>query len=243
MMAGSASRSGPAPGSVPDRPDGTWLWLQSFTHWIGTWCFFVGYRLRVRRREHIPRSGALVVVANHAAMVDGPLLYGLLGRRSTFLIKQEMFRGPLRWLLPRLGQIAVRRGSGDRAPLHTALGVLRGGGAVVVFPEGTRGEGDVNNAHHGATWLARAGAATLLPVAIRGTRRPAGARRRFRPRVDVLVGEPFNVPTGKGRAALAASTDDMRARLAALVTELDEMRGADHHRSARKEPDEQSRDR
>lgn len=233
-MVDSASRSGPGagPGSASDRPDGTWLWLQSFTHWIGTWCFFVGYRLRVRGREHIPRSGPLVVVANHAAMVDGPLLYGLLGRRSTFLIKQEMFHGPLGWLLPRLGQIAVRRGSGDRAPLHTALGVLRGGGAVVVFPEGTRGEGDVTNAHHGATWLARAGAATLLPVAIRGTRRPAGwGRRRFRPRVDVLVGEPFSAPVGKGRAALAAATDDMRARLAALVTELDDMRGADQART------------
>lgn len=226
-MATSVSGPGSKPGSASDRPEGTWLWLQRFTHWIGTWCFFVGYRLRVRHREHIPRSGALVVVANHAAMVDGPLLYGLLGRRSTFLIKQEMFHGPMGWLLPRLGQIAVRRGSGDRAPLHNALGVLRGGGAVVVFPEGTRGEGDVASAHHGATWLARAGGATLLPVAIRGTRRPAGSGRRFRPRVDVLVGEPFSAPSGKGRAALAAATDEMRARLAALVTELDDIRGAD----------------
>ncbi|HEX2299508.1 MAG TPA: lysophospholipid acyltransferase family protein [Pseudonocardiaceae bacterium] len=211
-----------------DVPDGTWLWLQGFTRWIGTWCFFVGYRLRVWHRERIPRSGPIVIVANHAAMVDGPLLYGLLGRRSTFLIKQEMFHGPLSWLLPRLGQLAVRRGSGDRAPLHRALNVLRAGGAVVVFPEGTRGEGDVNTAHHGATWLARAGSATLVPVAIRGTRRPAGrSRRRFRPRVDVLVGEPFEAPSAKGRAALAAATDDMRARLAALVTELDEIRGGE----------------
>lgn len=214
--------------TTSSAPEGTWLWLQGFTRWIGTWCFFVGYRLRVRHRERIPRSGPVVVVANHAAMVDGPLLYGLLGRRSTFLIKQEMFHGPMSWLLPRLGQLAVRRGSGDRAPLHTALGVLRAGGAVVVFPEGTRGEGDVNTAHHGAGWLARAGAATLVPVAIRGTRRPAGrSGRRFRPRVDVLVGEPFGVPSGQGRAALAAATDDMRTRLAALVTELDDIRSGD----------------
>jgi 1-acyl-sn-glycerol-3-phosphate acyltransferase len=211
-------------GTASGFPEGTWPWLQGFTRWIGTWCFFVGYRLQVRHRERIPRSGPLVVVANHAAMVDGPLLYGLLGRRSTFLIKQEMFHGPMGWLLPRLGQLAVRRGSGDRAPLHTALGVLRSGGVVVVFPEGTRGEGDVTTAHHGATWLARAGAAALLPVAIRGTRRPAGRGRRFRPRVDVLVGEPFSTPSGKGRAALAAATDEMRARLAALVTELDDIR-------------------
>jgi 1-acyl-sn-glycerol-3-phosphate acyltransferase len=67
-----------------------------------------------------------VVVANHSAMVDGPLLYGLLGRRSSFLIKQEMFRGPLGWILPRIGQLAVRRGEVDRAPLLTAVRLLRG---------------------------------------------------------------------------------------------------------------------
>jgi 1-acyl-sn-glycerol-3-phosphate acyltransferase len=97
---------------------------------------------------------------------------------------------------------------------------------VVVFPEGTRGEGNVAEAHHGAAWLAQAAGATMLPVAIRGTRRPEGRHRRFRPRVDVLVGEPFAVPPGKGRSAVAATTGEMRDRLAALVTELDGIRSA-----------------
>jgi 1-acyl-sn-glycerol-3-phosphate acyltransferase len=198
--------------------------LQGITVWIGTWCFFVGYRLRVWHRERIPTTGPVVVVANHSAMVDGPLLYGLLGRSSSFLIKQEMFRGPLGWILPRIGQLAVHRGEVDRAPLLTAVRLLRHGGVVVVFPEGTRGEGDVANAQQGAAWLARTGGARILPVAIRGTRRPPGSNRRFRPGVDVLVGEPFAVPTGKGRAALVAATNDMRDRLAALVIELDGIR-------------------
>lgn len=206
-------------------PDGTLLWLQGFTRWIGTWCFFVGYRLRVHHRDRIPTSGPVVVVANHSAIVDGPLLYGLLGRRSSFLIKQEMFHGPLGWILPRIGQLAVRRGEADRAPLLTAVRLLRHGGVVVVFPEGTRGAGDVANAHQGAVWLARAGGASLLPVAIRGTRRPSRSNRRFRPQVDVLVGEPFAVPPGRGRAALVTATNDMRDRLVALVAELDRIRG------------------
>ncbi|MGH3888507.1 MAG: lysophospholipid acyltransferase family protein [Pseudonocardiaceae bacterium] len=209
---------------MPEAPDGTWLWLQGFTRWIGTWCFFVGYRLRVRHRERIPTSGGVVVVANHSAMVDGPLLYGLLGRRCSFLIKQEMFRGPLGWILLRIGQLAVRRGEADRAPLLTAVRLLRHGGVVVVFPEGTRGAGDVDNAHLGAVWLARTGGARLLPVAIRGTRRPPRSNRRFRPQVDVLIGESFVVPPGRGRAALVAATDDMRNRLVALVAALDRIR-------------------
>jgi 1-acyl-sn-glycerol-3-phosphate acyltransferase len=205
-------------------PQGTWLWLQSFTRWIGTWCFYVGYRLRIWHRERVPATGPVVVVANHSAMVDGPLLYGLLGRRTAFLIKEEMFRGLLGWVLPRIGQLPVRRGEADRAPLLTAVRLLRHDGVVVVFPEGTRGDGEVRDAQQGAAWLARAGGATMLPVAIRGTRRPAGSHRRFRPRVDVLVGEPFAVPPGKGRAVLVRATNEVRNRLAALVTELDAIR-------------------
>jgi 1-acyl-sn-glycerol-3-phosphate acyltransferase len=218
--------SGLLPEELPqgELPPGTWPSLQGFTRWIGTWCFYVGYRLRVRHRERIPTTGPVVVVANHSAIVDGPLLYGLLGRHSSFLIKQEMFRGPLGWILPRIGQLAVRRGEVDRAPLLTAVRLLRHGGMVVVFPEGTRGTGDVADAQQGAAWLARTGGARMLPVAIRGTRRPTGSNRRFRPSVDVLVGEPFAVPPAKGRAALTAGTNEIRNRLAALVTELDAIR-------------------
>jgi 1-acyl-sn-glycerol-3-phosphate acyltransferase len=207
-----------------DVPESTWLWLQSFTRWIGSWCFYLGYRLRMWHAERIPATGSVVVVANHSAMADGPVLYGLLGRRTTFLIKEEMFQGPLGWMLPRIGQLSIRRGEADRAPLLTAVQLLRHGG-VVVFPEGTRGDGEVRDAHQGAAWLARVGGATMLPVAIRGTHRPTGSSRRFRPRVDVLVGEPFAVPPGKGRAALITATNEMRYRLAALVSELDAIRG------------------
>jgi 1-acyl-sn-glycerol-3-phosphate acyltransferase len=210
---------------TPDVPEGTWLWLRDLTRWIGTWCFFVSYRLHVRYRNRMPASGPVVVVANHSAIVDGPLLYGVLGRPTSFLIKQEMFRGPLGWMLPRIGQLAVRRGEVDRAPLLTAVRLLRHGGVVVVFPEGTRGEGDVDNAHQGAVWLARTGGARLLPVVIRGTRRPPRSNWRFRPRVDVLFGEPVAVPPSRGRAALVAATNEMRDRLVTLVAELDRIRG------------------
>jgi 1-acyl-sn-glycerol-3-phosphate acyltransferase len=208
-----------------DVPESTWLWLQGFTRWIGSWCFYLGYRLWTWHAERIPATGSVVVVANHSAMADGPLLYGLLGRRTTFLIKEEMFQGSLGWMLRRIGQLSIRRGEADRAPLLTAVQLLRHGGVVVVFPEGTRGDGEVRDAHQGAAWLARAGGATMLPVAIRGTRRPTGSSRRFRPRVDVLVGEPFAIPPSKGRTALVTATNEMRHRLAALVSELDVIRG------------------
>lgn len=210
--------------TAPDLPPGSRPRLHDLARWIGTWCFRPVLRVHVHHRERIPASGAAVLVANHSAFVDGPLLFGLLGRRCAFLVKREMFRGPYAPLLAMIGQIPVRRGAPDRAALAAAVAVLRGGGLVGVFPEGTRGTGDVAAVQQGAAWLARAGGAVVLPVVCRGTRRPDGATRRFRPRVDVLVGEPLPAPAGSGRTELAAASETIRAALAGLVRELDERR-------------------
>jgi 1-acyl-sn-glycerol-3-phosphate acyltransferase len=210
--------------SSADLPPEAWPWLHDRGRWLASWLFLPFYRVHVHHRERIPARGAVVVVANHSAFVDGPLLFGLLGRRAVFWVKQEMFTGVAGWGLRRIGQLSVRRGSPDRRPLTAALEVLRGGGVVGVFPEGTRGSGEVAAAEHGAAWLARTSGATVLPVVARGTRRPEGSGRRWRPRVDVVVGEPLTIPAGGGRAGLAAATETLRTELAGMVRELDELR-------------------
>jgi 1-acyl-sn-glycerol-3-phosphate acyltransferase len=207
--------------SSPDLPPGAWPWLHDLGRWVGSWLFVPFYRVRVHHRERIPARGPVVVVANHSAFVDGPLLFGLLGRRAVFWVKQEMFSGVVGWGLLRIGQLPVRRGEADRRPLMAAIGVLRGDGLVGVFPEGTRGTGEVAAAEHGAAWLARTSGARVVS---RGTRRPAGSARRWRPRVDVVVGEPLTVPAGGGRAGLTAATETLRAELAGMVHELDNLR-------------------
>ncbi|MFD7653997.1 lysophospholipid acyltransferase family protein [Actinosynnema sp. NPDC059797] len=206
-------------------PDGALPRLHDLGRWIARGPFRTPFRVRVRGAERVPRTGPLVVVANHSSMVDGPILFGVVPRRVVFLIKQEMFKGVAGTLLRWIGQLPVRRGEPDRAPLLAAQGVLRDGGAVGVFPEGTRGAGDVAEAQRGAAWLARSTGAVVVPIACRGTLRPPGTRRRFRPVVDVLVGEPFELPADKGRQALVKATEQVRDRLATLVAELDSLRG------------------
>jgi 1-acyl-sn-glycerol-3-phosphate acyltransferase len=210
--------------SSPELPPGAWPWMHDLGRWLGSWMFLPFYRLHVHHGERIPARGPVVVVANHSAFVDGPLLFGLLGRRAVFWVKQEMFTGVAGWGLRRIGQLPVRRGAADRRPLTAAIAVLRGGGLVGVFPEGTRGRGDVAAAEHGAAWLARTSGAAVLPVVARGTRRPDGSGRRWRPRVDIVVGEPLTIPAGGGRAGLAAATETVRAELATMVRELDDIR-------------------
>lgn len=184
-----------------------------------------GFRVRVHGADRVPRAGPVVLVANHSTFAEPQLIFGMLPRRSVFWVKEELFRGAAGWLLRRIGQIPVRRGEPDRLPLLTAVRLLRAGGVVGVFPEGTRGAGDVDTAERGAAWLVRASGATVLPVATRGTLRPPDARRRFRPVVDVLVGEPFTINVGKGTKGLEEATERLRSELAALVRTLDDWRG------------------
>ena len=180
------------------------------------------YRVRLHQADRIPATGPVVVVANHQHLMDGAVLFGCLPRRVSFLVKAEAVKGPLGWLLTNVGQYSLIRDKPDREPMLQALAQLKAGGAIGIFPEGTRGAGNVESVFAGAGWLAARAGAPVVPVAIRGTARPADARRRrFRPPVTALVGQPFTVPEGGGRTAVGEATEAIRVNLAALVRELD----------------------
>ncbi|MFF5992560.1 lysophospholipid acyltransferase family protein [Prauserella flavalba] len=204
-------------------PQGATPWLHDVGRVIARYLYRPAYRIRVHGAARVPRTGPVVLVANHSSMIEPQLIFGMLPRRSVFLVKEEMFSGPAGWGLRRIGQVPVKRGVPDREALRTATEVLRDGGLIGVFPEGTRGAGDVAQAQQGAAWLVRMSGAVVVPVAVRGTLNP-GNRRRFRPSVDVLVGEPFTVDVGRGRTALAEGTERIRGTLAALVEKLDRQR-------------------
>ncbi|WP_240615668.1 lysophospholipid acyltransferase family protein [Nakamurella deserti] len=191
---------------------------------IGIVTKLVSYRMRISGAERIPPTGPVLFVVNHSSGLDGPVLFGALPRRVSFLVKAEMFHGPVGWVLTNVGQYGLHRDVPDRAPLLNALAQLQGGGAIGIFPEGTRGAGGVESVFNGAGWLACRSGAQIVPIAMRGTHRPTGSGRRFRPRVDVLIGDPFTVPPGVGRTAVTAATDRIRVTLKELVTALDDSR-------------------
>ncbi|ROP45615.1 lysophospholipid acyltransferase family protein [Pseudokineococcus lusitanus] len=168
--------------------------------------------------EHVPAEGPVLLASNHLGFLDGPLLMGMAPRGTHFLVKKEMFRGWLGAVLRGCGQIPVDR-TGDRGALVTAVQVLRRGGSVGVFPEGTRGRGDVASLQSGVTWLALQTGAPVVPVALLGTR-PAGRSTsslpRFRQHVHVVLGAPVHLTAPAGvprRTALAQATEDLRVAM------------------------------
>jgi 1-acyl-sn-glycerol-3-phosphate acyltransferase len=156
------------------------------------------YDVRVTGAEHLPRRGPVIVAANHIGWLDGPLLGIVLPRPVHALTKLDMFTGRTGEFLRRSGQIPVDRFHADPAAVKAALRVLRAGNAVGIFPEGTRGDGEVHRFHRGAAYLALVTGAPVLPVAFFGTRLPGGGNDSRPPagsRIDVVIGRP--VPVGK----------------------------------------------
>lgn len=164
-------------------------------------------RFRVDGGEHEPASGPLLIVSNHVSDLD-PLVVGTaLRRRVHFMAKVELFRPPLlRWWIRACGGFPVRRGEADRQAFRTARAILEQGGALVMFPEGTRASNlhDLRPPEPGAAWLALRTGAIILPVAVIGTDQvlPRGARRPARGTIRVRIGDAIPVDGG-GRGARA----------------------------------------
>lgn len=159
---------------------------------------------QVRGKHHIPQDGAVIVVANHVGFIDGPILHGVIPRPSHFLVGSHMFRGVLGVILRAAAQVEVD--GGGRAALSAGLTVLRRGGVVGMFPEGTRGAGRAEAVHGGAAWLALQSRAPIVPTAIVGTRHtgePVSVWPKPRRRIVIEFGEPVYVRPPddvKGRA-------------------------------------------
>src|SRR5439155_21637482 len=107
------------------------------------------------------KDGPLIVVSNHFAWVDPVMLGAYFPRPLIFMAKQELWRRrPIGWIVERYGAFPVRRGEADRGAIRAALGILEAGGALGIFPEGTRSRsGVLSSPHPGAGLLAlRSGA-------------------------------------------------------------------------------------
>ena len=181
------------------------------------------FGLKARGTNHVPMTGPVLLVSNHSSVLDPPLVGGAAPRQLTFLAKAELFEVPLFGrLIHGLNARPVRREGADAAALRVALRVLEGNGAVLVFPEGTRGaEGTLREPKPGAALLAVLSGAQVVPVYVRGSGR-AWPRGRSLPRpakVVVTFGPPlrFERVAGAGKKEYYdAVSREMMAAIARL---------------------------
>ncbi|MDR6989453.1 1-acyl-sn-glycerol-3-phosphate acyltransferase [Paenarthrobacter nitroguajacolicus] len=177
-------------------------WTRLWSRPVGWFLDHVIYRTVVSGKSNVPAAGPVVFAANHISFLDGPVMFGASPRPMHILVKKEMFKGFLGRVLRGSGQIPVDR-TGDRRALHTGKQLLDAGRCVGILPEGTRGSGAAESISNGVAWLAITSGATVIPVAILGTRQGDEHRDHIptpRRKFHVSFGEPITVKRRKGEA-------------------------------------------
>ncbi len=147
-----------------------------------TFWYLLGYSLsktiaktffsyRVIGAENMIEHGPCVIAANHCSFLDPPLVGVACKRAIHYLARKSLLDWPvLGPVFPDLNVIPVDQKNADRSALMGAIRVVKNGGAVLIFPEGTRSpDGDLQPAQPGIGMIVVKTGAPVVPVRIRGS--------------------------------------------------------------------------
>jgi 1-acyl-sn-glycerol-3-phosphate acyltransferase len=205
-----------------------YTFLQVFVIRSFAWLFF---HARLHGHRFIPRTGPVIIVANHQAAAETVILPALIHRRVAFLAKAELFAGDrglvskiVAWFLRTIKMVPVDRAGGrdNLAALRHAIAVLEQGGAVAAFPEGTRApDARLYKGKTGVARLALATGAPVVPVGMVNTRaRKTRLGFRWIWGFEARAGEPLHFDEYLGRAddraAVRYVTDEIMAAIQSL---------------------------
>lgn len=160
-------------------------------------------------KERMPRSGPVIVAPIHVSHFDPPAVACGCPRPLRFMAKEELFRGLFGKLIASVGAFPVKRGENDTESIRLALSLLEKGEAVLIFPEGTRGDGvHLQPLNKGVALLAKRAGALVIPVAIVGTHiaLPRGQSKPRRAKIRIYWGMPATY------SELAAGPDGKESR-------------------------------
>lgn len=154
--------------------------------------FGILFRPKVVGRENVPREGAMIMAANHVSNWDPPIAGAYMPRPVAYMAKEELFSPAIAGaIISSLYAFPVKRGAADRAAIKTALGILKQGLCLGVFPEGTRSkDGKLHKAEAGVALLAAMSKAPVVPVALINTNRIM-QNGGLLPQLQIIFGEPM----------------------------------------------------
>ncbi len=176
-----------------------------------SWCLFrvlfkLYFRWRVYHPERVPLAGPVILACNHASILDPPLVGSGVRRGINYLARESLFDFPLvGWVLRKWNSVPVDRDGGGAAGLRAILERLLAGGAIILFPEGTRTrDGALQPARSGIGLTVIKSTAPVVPVRVFGTFE--AYRRHARLPRPVRVAVKYGLPMGFEQLRAEAKT-------------------------------------
>lgn len=152
--------------------------------------FKIYYNPKTINKEYIPKDGPIIIAGNHKHLFDQCFTILATKRFVKYLAKREYFdSAKTRWFFKGVGCIPVDRENKDDNATNQAIKHLNNGGAIGIFPEGTRNKTDklLLDFKFGAVSMAKKTGATIVPFGITGD-------YKFRSKnLTIRYGEPFKV--------------------------------------------------
>jgi len=157
------------------------------------------FNYRVIGAENMIEEGPCIIAANHCSFFDPPLVGVACKRAIHYLARKSLLEWPILGpIFPDLNVIPVDRKNADRSALMGAIRVVKNGGAVLIFPEGTRSpDGKLQPAQPGIGMIVAKTGAPVVPVRIFGSYEVYNRNQR-RPKigtVSVKIGQQLSFPT------------------------------------------------
>ncbi len=168
------------------------MWFYNFVTWLLGGVFKLLFRVKVVGKENEKFDGPAIYCANHMSNWDAVILAVSTKRPITFVAKKELFDVPvLRGLLKALGAQPIDRGASDLMAMRTILSILKSGGSIFMFPQGTRYPGvspENTEVKNGISMITKHTKATVLPISIYTKNYTVKLFRK----VYVVIGEPMS---------------------------------------------------
>lgn len=149
------------------------------------------FNVRVKGKQNLPKSGGVLLCANHIAAVDVISIGVVCPRQITCIAKKELFSIPLlSGLIRALGAVKIDRGGADVGAIKASVSALESGKTVTIFPQGHRCP-SVNPAttpiRHGAGLIAYHAKCDVIPVCINIKKAKYALFRK----TEIIFGEPI----------------------------------------------------
>ena len=195
--------------SKKDAIDRSFVRFFKFVRWVEKFILRVIFPYRKHGNIKKYNDGPIIIAANHYSVLDMMYLVQVTDRPVHFIAKSSIWKVKIgKWFADKVQCIPANRDGSDVKTLKMSMKVLKDGGVVAIYPEGTRNHSceEMLPFHGGVAALSIKMQAPIIPVVQK-------KKMKFFRRNDVVYGDPVEFREFYGKKAGRADIEDCDARL------------------------------